>query len=87
MRNEDHSLGHILTTSEKRIRVRQAILFSKENKLKSCPFCGRYPHGWHERFVTCRCGASMDGDSAFNDWNKRNSTGNKKNENKRMFGK
>ena len=74
MRNEDSSCGHILTTEEKRIRFRESVAFSREHKLKKCPHCGRYPHGWHSRHVTCRCGASMDGDNAYRSWNRRAKT-------------
>ncbi len=70
-KNEDWCCGHLLTTEEKRIRINTAKRFSKEHQLKKCPFCGRNPHGGHSRHVYCRCGASMAGDDAYKNWNKR----------------
>lgn len=70
MRSEDTCCGHILTIEEKRARSREAVRFSRENGLKKCPSCGRYPSG-HRRNVICRCGMSSMGDDAFQVWNRR----------------
>ncbi len=45
--------------------------FHRRHDLKRCPHCACFPKGWHSRWVLCGCGASMTGDDALLQWNRR----------------